>query len=329
MSYNDLIPLMKRKGCVLSAKQFHNRVNIVFHDYESEIYDKVHADLQKSLQEQIDLLIADLFEYKNFVTKKLKILDIGCGTGLSTQYLLNSKLEPFLEQITMLDSSEQMLNKAKVRAKKWNKPTKFINGNIEDLDEKFDLIIVCSVLHHIPDLKKFLDNIDQITNSNGILIQLQDPNADYWNDKVYLERLLVFEKKDKYDLKRKKTIKDFIPKKTKRSINRIIGRKDYIDLINDQLLKEKIITKRMSADEIWSVTDIHVPSKSNPNTKGISLNLLKKQLKTFKLIKQRSYGFFGKLKSDLHTELQQKETQLIKKNQLNGRNLSCIWMKEI
>ncbi|SKB60004.1 Methyltransferase domain-containing protein [Salegentibacter holothuriorum] len=320
---------MKKKGCVLTPEQFQERLNIVFHDHESVIYDEIHSDLQESLQEQIDLLISDLFKYKNFVPKKINILDIGCGTGLSTEYLINSKLEPFVEHITMLDSSKQMLNKAKARAAKWNKPTRLVNGYVKDLQEKFDLIIVCSVLHHIPDLKDFLSQIDQIMKPNGVLIHLQDPNADYLDDKIYKERLSFFKNRLSSSSQKSKSLKDFIPKPARRSLNRLRGRKDYIDLINDQLLEEKVITKRMNADEIWSVTDIHVQNEANLSSKGISLNFLKKHLKTFNLINQRSYGFFGKLKSDLDDELKQKEEKLIRKNQLNGRNLSCIWMKEI
>lgn len=328
MSYTDLIPLMKRKGCVLTPEQFQERVNIVFHDHESVIYDEIHSDLKESLQEQIDLLISDLFKHKDFVPKEIHMLDIGCGTGLSTEYLLNSKLEPFIGNITMLDSSEKMLDKAKARAANWNKPVNFVNGYVKDLKEKFDFVIVSSVLHHIPDLIDFLSQVDQIIKPNGILLHLQDPNLDYLDDEIYKERELL-ENKLYSNSKKKKSIKSHIPKSIRRSLNRMGGRKDYIDLINDQLIEEKVITKRMSADEIWSVTDIHVRNIANPSPKGISMEFIKSQLTGFNLINQRSYGFFGKLKSDLNDEFKKEEEKLVDANQLNGRNLSGIWMKKI
>ncbi|MDR5589687.1 class I SAM-dependent methyltransferase [Christiangramia sp. SM2212] len=320
---------MKRKGCTLTPEEFHEKVNIVFHDKESLIYDEIHSDLKNSLQEQVNLLISDLFNYGYSISEKINMLDIGCGTGLSTEYILNSDLKPFIENITMLDSSEKMLDKAKARAKNWNTSTKFQKGYITEVNEKFDLVIICSVLHHIPDLKDFLDQLDQLINPNGILIHLQDPNADYLDDEIYRQRLAVIEKMHISRNRKKKHIKDFIPKSIRNSLSRLRGRKNYIDLINDQLLKEKIITKRMSADEIWSVTDIHVRTKENPFTNGISLNFLKHQLKNFKLVKQRSYGFYGSLKSDLDDDLKKEEEKLIESNEFNGRNLSCIWMKKM
>ena len=323
-----MIPLMKRKGCGLTPEQFQERVNIVFHDHESVIYDEIHTDLKESLQEQIDLLISDLLKHTDFVPKRNKILDIGCGTGLSTEYLINSKLEPFIENITMLDSSEKMLEKAGARAADWNKSVNFVNGSLKNLEEEFDFVIISSVLHHIPDLKDFLSQVTQIIKPNGILLHLQDPNADYLEDKIYQKRQELLENKLNSNSRKKKSLKRHIPKSIRRSLKRIGGRKDYIDLINDQLIEEKVITKRMSADEIWSVTDIHVQSKANPSTKGISMEFLKSQLTGFHLINQRSYGFFGRLKSDLNEEFKKEEEKLIAKNKLNGRNLSGIWMKK-
>jgi uncharacterized protein involved in exopolysaccharide biosynthesis len=55
---------------------------------------------------------------------------------------------------------------------------------------------------------------------------------------------------------------------------------------------------------------------------------LKKQLPNFELIKQRSYAFYSFLKSELPEELQANETLFIAQNELNGRNISCIWIKK-
>src|SRR5690606_11754623 len=106
-------------------------------------------------------------------------------------------------------------------------------------------------------------------------------------DKIYKDRLSFLENNNISIIRKRKNIKDFVPKSIRRSINRIIGRKDYIDLVNDQLLKEQVIRKRMSADEIWSVTDIHVQTKGNLTKKGISMEFLKWQLTSFHLINQR------------------------------------------
>jgi len=327
MSYNSLIPLMEKKGCVLSSEDFQKRVNVVFHDHEADHYDKMHSDMKNSLQEQVDLLVKDLLEYKLFFRRKLRVLDIGCGTGLSSEFLINSKLEPLIDHLTLMDTSEKMLEHAKKKAETWGKDFQIVNLNLPFIEEKYDFVLICSVLHHIPDLSTFLLEVNKVLNRKGILMHLQDPNADHLHNNDFRKRVEDF-KQQNFQKPSKKKISNLIPKQVRGSINRLLGRKNYIDRINDQLIREGIIKKRMSADELWSVTDIHVPSHNSATNKGISFSFLEKCLQGFLLVNQRSYGFFGKLKSDLDPKYSEIEEKLIAENRLDGRNLACVWIKD-
>ncbi|WP_284651840.1 class I SAM-dependent methyltransferase [Flavobacterium terrisoli] len=327
MSYQSLLPLLQKTGSSLSPEKFQERINIVFHDFEAGHYDAMHTDMWGSLQEQINLLIADLFSHHKPQSNELSLLDIGCGTGLSSQILLNSQLGQHINKVTLLDTSPNMLKYAEQKAKTWGKEYKTRNGYLADVNEKFDVIIISSVLHHIPDLEAFLNQVDNALNQGGILIHIQDPNGDYINTTEYLQRKEEYEKVIDA-LPKNKKITDFIPKPLLKSIKRMLNRKDYIDLINDQLLAEKTIKRRMTANEIWTVTDIHVETKTDSVNKGISLEFLKKQLTGFELLQMRSYGFYGFLKSDLIDSYKEKEAQFIAENNVNGRNISCIWMKK-
>lgn len=328
MSYEKLKPLILKVGSKLSPKEFQAVVNVVFHNYESIHYDSLHADMRDNLLQQIELLVNDLEAKTELKTEKLKLLDIGCGTGLSTQLLLKSKLGKRINDITLLDTSQEMLRQAEKKAVLWEKNYFLCEGDISKVaDEKFDVILICSVLHHIPDLNEFLDVVDSILNSNGILIHLQDPNDDFMQDPVYQKRLRLIQ-----SLKGRKFQSlvriESITKKIKKNLKLWIGRKDYIDLVNDELLKKKVINRRMTADEIWSVTDIQIGSDLNNETNGISFAFLSNQLKNYKLMSRRTYGFFGLLKSDLPEKFQKLEAAYINEAQLNGRNLACVWVKK-
>ncbi len=326
MSYDNLLPLLKKVKSNLSPQLFHERINIVFHDHEANSYDKMHVNMWDSLQEQINLLVSDLLKEKINLSEKLTLLDIGCGTGLSTQILLNSELGSKINEITLLDTSPNMLKYAEEKAKKWNKKYTVLNADVFSLKQKYDVIMICSVLHHIPDLEVFLKQVDSILESGGMLIHLQDPNAESLHNPNYNKRKQEFEK-EAAAVPAKNKIKDLLPKEWKHFINRKLGRKNYIDLINDQLIAEKTIKKRMTADEMWSVTDIHVETNATIVDKGISLKFLKTKLPNFKLINQRTYGFYGALKSELTGAYKENEEKLILENDLSGRNISCIWIK--
>lgn len=327
MSYTHLLPLIKKSGSPLTPEGFHEKINVIFHDHEADHYDVMHNNMWQSLQEQIDLLVGDLFDSGVEVGQKLSLLDIGCGTGLSSQILINSKLGSHIEKVTLLDTSANMLKQAELKARQWNKEYKIINSQVSGLTEQFDVVIICSVLHHIPELEQFLKQLDSIVKPGGILIHLQDPNGDYLRDPKYLKRVEEYKVEVRPDKKRN-SVTNLIPKRWKNYINNSIGKKTYIDLINDQLIAQKAISKRMTAEEIWSVTDIHVENKSNKLNKGISLGFLAAQLGNFKLISQRSYAFYGFLKSDLNDKFKQKEDELIAQKQLNGRNISCLRIKK-
>ncbi len=320
MSYTSLMPLIRKTGSTLSAPDFHNIVNVVFHNEEASYYDALHKGMWDSLQEQVNLLAADAMQAVE-KSRKLRLLDIGCGTGLSSQMLLESPLGPQIEKVTLADTSIKMLQQAEKKAAEWVAPYEIVNADISGITGKYDIILVSSVLHHIPDLDGFLQHVNRLQNNGGVFIHLQDPNGDYFNDGEYLERVAEYEK----------TIRTSdnsgIVKKLRKTVKRFIGRKDYIDRVNDELLRLNAIKKRMSAQEIWSVTDIHVEDLPFSTGNGISLKFLSKHLIGYKNISRRSYGFFGPLKSELSAEFQLREEQLIRENFLNGRHIAGTWQK--
>ena len=59
----------------------------------------------------------------------LRLLDLGCGTGASTQALLDAAPEA---EITAVDASYEMLSIA--RAKNWPPGVRFVHGSVDELD---------------------------------------------------------------------------------------------------------------------------------------------------------------------------------------------------
>ena len=81
--------------------------------------------------------------------KRLKILELGCGTGKHTIRLACEGHE-----LTGLDRAPEMLKKAKKKAKSEGLKISWIQGNIEDFDgrEEFDVVVSCDVLYHFLEL---------------------------------------------------------------------------------------------------------------------------------------------------------------------------------
>jgi hypothetical protein len=183
------------------------------------------------------------------------------------------------------------------------------------------LVITCSVLHHVPDLASFLKSVAglQAGLPGSLFLHLQDPNGDFVDDRQKVERAAEF-------------VPIAIPDSVARfKPARILGRlmreikgeqgQDYVSKTNRELIRTGVISKPLSVDEIFSITDIHVRDG------GISIERMKTWLPEYELVKQRSYGFFGVLGSHLPPALRSREEQYIKNGELNGEHVGASWRR--
>ncbi|MFB3897123.1 MAG: methyltransferase domain-containing protein [bacterium] len=118
--------------------------------------------------------------------KKIKVLDLGCGTG-TISYLIHQRY-PNME-LTCVDVSQQMLEVAKDKLKRVKKVT-FILGDFHSyrITGKFDAIVSSLALHHLEseqDRDIFYTSIYQSLKSGGIFI-----NADIMkSDNAYFQKV--------------------------------------------------------------------------------------------------------------------------------------------
>ncbi|MBT0878393.1 carboxy-S-adenosyl-L-methionine synthase CmoA [Campylobacter sp. 2018MI01] len=103
--------------------------------------------------------------------KNAKVLDLGCSTA--NTLLALSKRDDL--ELFGLDNSEQMLNRARIKASDLGVKINLINKNIEDilsLNDSFDAIICSYTLHFIRPLLRedLLQKIYKLLNKNGIFI---------------------------------------------------------------------------------------------------------------------------------------------------------------
>ena len=110
----------------------------------------------QAVEEQIDLL------------SDKEILDFGGGTGLLTLTLAKQA-----KSVTLVDISERMLEQARLKAEQQDiKNIQFLDQDLleKPLEKEFDLIVVCRVLHHMPDVDVALSLFHQYLRENGQLL---------------------------------------------------------------------------------------------------------------------------------------------------------------
>lgn len=311
---------MDRHGASCRPEEFHAAVNVTFHNFEAEVYDREHSDMWESLPREFDRLANDCAPVAES-HDELNLLDIGCGTGLATDCLLKSGLAAKIRSIELLDTSRSMLKQAGKRAAGWNRPFAMNEGLIDDLPtgEKYSLIVTCSVLHHVPNLETFLRSVRRLQAKGGIYIHLQDPNGDHLSDPELLQRLAQMNSKRRLP----EFMRRLLPGKVLRRIYRgLIQKQDcaYCVKTNQELLNRRLIATPLSIAEIYSITDIHVSDGT-----GISIRQMKRWLPDYELISVRSYAYWGTLWSKLPPRMKKMEEQLADNKTSNGMHVGAVW----
>ena len=99
-----------------------------------------------------------------------KVLEVGVGTGKNIKYY------PESVDITGIDFSEKMLERARLKAKFIKKPPKLVKMNVQNLDfedNTFDYVYTTYVFCSVPDPVEGLKEIKRVLKPGGKLIMLE------------------------------------------------------------------------------------------------------------------------------------------------------------
>jgi 2-polyprenyl-3-methyl-5-hydroxy-6-metoxy-1,4-benzoquinol methylase len=306
--YQKIQDLLDRNGNRCTPEEFRQIVNVVFHRYESAQYDELHRCMWESLPVIFRHLANDSIPH---LKSNSRLLDVGCGTGLSTALLLSTPVGPRIGSGTFVDTSPEMIEVARRRARQWALQCRFEVGTISDLRERFDLILVSSVMHHIPDLSGFLKEVAERLSPGGLFVHLQDPNGDADSAVINLRKQQLAEQESSKRLSLLDRVK-----------MRLRPQDRYIHKTNQELLRRGIISSPLADEEIWAVTDIH------DDDRGISLQEIGQALDALMTpIRTSSYAFFGKMASELPVNLRTEEDRLLESGDMNGTIMCGVWSR--
>lgn len=97
-----------------------------------------------------------------------KVLDIGCGHGIVSEFLAENGII-----VTAIDISDLLLNEFRERIKDKNLPVEIINGDAYKIpcpDENFDVVVARMFLPHFPDWPIVLKEMTRVTKKGGKIL---------------------------------------------------------------------------------------------------------------------------------------------------------------
>lgn len=130
--------------------------------------DKVYCDYEEHLRRRAFYKTIEIYP-------KMKILDVGCGTGnWSIDFAKKGAI------VTGIDISSEMIKMAKKNAEKEKLDITFLNIAAENMNfppDSFDLVVSITSLQHIIDLnflKQAISNIIKVTKKEGNMLILEN-----------------------------------------------------------------------------------------------------------------------------------------------------------
>ena len=137
--------------------------------YEVARYGDPYKDLYKQMRNS---LLLDIFLEYYESTRSLRILEIGCGTGLTLDFL--AKL-PMRHDLHGLDYSMTMLAQAAEKASLTDNPAQFALGdsfNLPFRDECFDVVYSTRFIHQFEhdEKKAIYREMSRILNVGGLIV---------------------------------------------------------------------------------------------------------------------------------------------------------------
>lgn len=287
-SFDVFRPFVEKFGASGSPEQFYWAVNEAYHTVESDLYDRIHSSMYVELDRVWNRLIKHLPTGK----VKLKVLDVGSGTGL-VGHMLDRLAPGRIESLTCVEPNAAMIKKAEVKAKQWQFQMNVVHGLLSAVKPAptFDVITINSVLHHIVDLPAFLTTLKNYVREDGVLLTAHDPHSPAWSDQVALKR-----KHSRHAWRY--TDPMLVANAIRRRLSKIAGSTGNKaptlgQRVNAILIGDGVIQHPMDIASIYAVTDVHVPGQPGALGSGLTISGLTGSLSGFELMDVAYYQYFG------------------------------------
>mgnify|MGYP001223676254 CR=1 FL=1 len=131
--------------------------------------EQAHSYAYADFNESNSLFVNNLFGLSK-INRETKILDVGCGDGEIPIMIFKKQIC----DITAVDGSESMLEEFHKKLKTNNissiKVLKSLIDNKLFKDNKFDIVMSNSLIHHIKDISSFWKNLIRLIKNDGVIL---------------------------------------------------------------------------------------------------------------------------------------------------------------
>lgn len=153
-----------------------SELNVGSQDGLAHTYDSKHQEIFNDIeQDRIRRIVADMTA-SHAGHGETHVVDFGAGTGNLTRFFLERK---FL--VTACDVSRMSLDILKQKMGSDRLNTTLLTGeNLPFADHTFHMAVTYSVLHHVPDYLRAVNELVRVLKPGGLLYIDHELNGNYW-----------------------------------------------------------------------------------------------------------------------------------------------------
>jgi SAM-dependent methyltransferase len=231
------------------------RANELYHDLQAAEFDRVHRHRHR---------VERLFWTRQVVPRLREAgasfgIDLCTGTGFVPSVLL-PQLKPDA-RLLCVDVSPGALDEARRRLGSLATRVDFHPGDARDIpadDASADWVSLNAGLHHVPEPQRALMEIDRVLKVGGRFCLGHEPNAAFFGSPALhrCERLIW------------SAFWYLSPARNLQRIRRRLGARvddyeshEHLDIVNETLLREKLIEAPLTIAELRDLVDVHTDSE--------------------------------------------------------------------
>lgn len=163
--------------------------NILVHDRVAQHYDVNHVEIYNPTeQKRINYTLQKVVKSVSTGSEKVVVLDFGAGTGNITNHLLNLDVNVIATDVSPVSLEQLSIKLGRVDGLQ----TVLLNGdNLANFqDNAVDMVATYSVLHHVPDYLKIIDEFVRVVKPGGVIYFDHEVCPTYWEfNENYLDYL--------------------------------------------------------------------------------------------------------------------------------------------
>ncbi len=280
------------------------QVNELFHDFEGDRYHEKHDDIfdgERDRWSEVGLMLES-----DHSSGARRLLDIGTGTGF-----VPLTLGRFLKEGDVFicsDISKNILDAAKKNIGHESFQCNFeflkVDGNsfVGIADGSIDIVTVNSVLHHLPDLDSFFEEMSRVLKQGGRVIIGHEPNQSFFRNHFLWTQyevltLISHPKQLAYRIIKSIGLLTIAKKITRnQSLSGLSEYQQIVQRINQSLLERRVITRPLSEPEVSQLIDFQSPTAGGfDSEKGINIPDILNRHQEFSTVSYETYNHVYRL----------------------------------